>query len=89
VVENIEEGLNNFGIDYIKAKTWTTDAFYRETEKKIELRKSEGCVTVEMVSCPKRDFWVSCMLYCQIRITMSERCHSGRFTNGGSHFQWL
>jgi purine-nucleoside phosphorylase len=24
------------------------DAFYRETEKKIELRKSEGCVTVEM-----------------------------------------
>ncbi|PKO14086.1 MAG: uridine phosphorylase [Chloroflexi bacterium HGW-Chloroflexi-10] len=48
VVEKIEAGLNEFGIDYIKAKTWTTDSFYRETEKKIELRKSEGCVTVEM-----------------------------------------
>ena len=48
VVEKIEEELNKYGIDYIKAKTWTTDAFYRETEKKVELRKSEGCVTVEM-----------------------------------------
>ena len=36
------------GIPYIKAKTWTTDAFYRETEDKIALRVSEGCVTVEM-----------------------------------------
>lgn len=35
-------------IPFIKAKTWTTDAFYRETEKKIALRVSEGCVTVEM-----------------------------------------
>ena len=48
VVEKIEEGLNKLGIDYIKAKTWTTDSFYRETENKVELRKSEGCVTVEM-----------------------------------------
>ena len=48
VVKKIEEKLNEFGIDYIKAKTWTTDSFYRETEQKIELRKSEGCVTVEM-----------------------------------------
>lgn len=48
VVEKIEEEFNRSRIDYIKAKTWTTDAFYRETEKKVELRKSEGCVTVEM-----------------------------------------
>jgi uridine phosphorylase len=48
VVKKIEEELDKYGIDYIKAKTWTTDAFYRETEKIIELRKSEGCVTVEM-----------------------------------------
>ncbi|QVK18658.1 hypothetical protein KHQ81_02795 [Mycoplasmatota bacterium] len=38
-------GLN---IDYIKGKTWTTDAFYRETKEKIKLRKEEGCVIVEM-----------------------------------------
>jgi uridine phosphorylase len=48
VVGKIEEEFNRSRIDYIKAKTWTTDAFYRETEKKVELRKSEGCVTVEM-----------------------------------------
>ncbi len=48
VVGKIEEEFNKYRIDYIKAKTWTTDSFYRETEKKIELRKSEGCVTVEM-----------------------------------------
>jgi uridine phosphorylase len=35
VVEKIEEELDKYGIDYIKAKTWTTDSFYRETEKKI------------------------------------------------------
>ncbi len=29
-------------------KTWTTDAFYRETPGKVALRKQEGCLTVEM-----------------------------------------
>jgi uridine phosphorylase len=48
VVAKIEEEFIKDRIDYIKAKTWTTDSFYRETEKKVELRKSEGCVTVEM-----------------------------------------
>jgi uridine phosphorylase len=48
VVEKIEEEFKKDHIDYIKAKTWTTDGVYRETEKKIDLRRSEGCVTVEM-----------------------------------------
>ncbi len=48
VVAKIEEEFIKDKIKYIKAKTWTTDSFYRETEKKVELRKSEGCVTVEM-----------------------------------------
>jgi uridine phosphorylase len=48
VVGKIEEDFNAHKIAYLKAKTWTTDAFYRETEKKVEMRKSEGCVTVEM-----------------------------------------
>ena len=48
VVKKIEEDFNRYKIAYIKARTWTTDAFYRETEKKVELRKSEGCVAVEM-----------------------------------------
>ena len=44
----IEDQLKKEGLPCIKAKTWTTDAFYRETEDKIALRASEGCVTVEM-----------------------------------------
>ena len=44
----IEKTLSNENIPYIKAKTWTTDAFYRETEDKMALRVAEGCVTVEM-----------------------------------------
>jgi len=44
----IEERLIKENLPYIKAKTWTTDAFYRETDNKIALRALEGCVTVEM-----------------------------------------
>lgn len=47
-VDVILKVLNRCGVKYIEAKTWTTDAFYRETREKIALRKSEGCVTVEM-----------------------------------------
>lgn len=44
----IEKQLIKENIPFIKAKTWTTDAFYRETNDKIALRLSDGCVTVEM-----------------------------------------
>jgi len=45
VVSNILDALN---VSYVKGKTWTTDAFYRETKEEIELRKKEGCIVVEM-----------------------------------------
>jgi uridine phosphorylase len=48
VVKIIEEVLTEKQLPYIKAKTWTTDAMYRETVSKINLRRKEGCVTVEM-----------------------------------------
>lgn len=47
-VAAIERTLTRNESSYILAKTWTTDAFYRETIDKIQLRKQEGCVTVEM-----------------------------------------
>jgi uridine phosphorylase len=47
-VEAIERTLLERGTPYVKGKTWTTDAFYRETPAKVALRKAEGCVTVEM-----------------------------------------
>lgn len=47
-IQALETVLNRHGIDYLLTKTWTTDAFYRETPGKIAQRKSEGCLTVEM-----------------------------------------
>lgn len=40
--------LNKYGFDYTKGYTWTTDAFYRETEDKIKYFKDNGAVCVEM-----------------------------------------
>lgn len=48
VVKHIENTLSKLGLPHITGKTWTTDAFYRETEDKVALRRSQGCVTVEM-----------------------------------------
>ena len=46
--QKIEKILAENGINYIVGKTWTTDAIYRETINKINKRKEEGCLTVEM-----------------------------------------
>ena len=40
--------MEEAGLPYVKGKTWTTDAFYRETPKKIEARKNMGAICVEM-----------------------------------------
>lgn len=47
-LKSILEVLDTHKVPYINAKTWTTDAFYRETREKVELRRLEGCVSVEM-----------------------------------------
>lgn len=39
---------DQFGYPYVEGTTWTTDAFYRETPKKIEARKAMGAICVEM-----------------------------------------
>ena len=36
------------GCPYVKGKTWTSDAIYRETLPMIEERRQEGCFAVEM-----------------------------------------
>jgi len=48
VVDKLESVLRKHHIDYEIGKTWTTDAFYRETRDKIARRKSEGCIAVDM-----------------------------------------
>ncbi|MBQ7172370.1 MAG: nucleoside phosphorylase [Clostridia bacterium] len=42
------EILDELPVGYVTGKTWTTDAFYRETAEEIKKRKSEGCIAVEM-----------------------------------------
>jgi len=44
----VETVLKEHNRNYIVAKTWTTDAPYRETRAKAIRREKEGCATVEM-----------------------------------------
>jgi uridine phosphorylase len=44
----IEKVLQVHHCEYILSKTWTTDAIYRETQAKVQRRKAEGCIAVEM-----------------------------------------
>lgn len=44
----IESVLIRHGIDYLRTKTWTTDAIYRETAEKTAAYLAQGCLAVEM-----------------------------------------
>ena len=65
VVQKLVKVLEKNDINYEVGKTWSTDAFYRETKGKIAKRKEEGCLTVEMecsaliaiVEIPQRNAW--------------------------------
>ena len=48
VLKKVKASLEALSIPYLKGKTWTTDAFYRETKKIVKERIDEGCITVEM-----------------------------------------
>jgi uridine phosphorylase len=48
VIVKLEAVLKKHHVNYEIGKTWTTDAFYRETKKRIAKRKEENCVMVEM-----------------------------------------
>ena len=40
--------MKEHGISFVEGKTWTTDAFFRETLNNFEKRKKDGCISVEM-----------------------------------------
>lgn len=44
----LENYLKNHSFEYVKAITWTNDAYYRDTKQKIALAKKLGGVAVEM-----------------------------------------
>ena len=47
-VAALEAVLSAHSIEYVAGKTWTTDAIYRETAAKMQRRRAEGCLVVEM-----------------------------------------
>jgi uridine phosphorylase len=47
-VAALETVLKAHSVEYLLSKTWTTDAIYRETPAKMQRRKAEGCLVVEM-----------------------------------------
>ena len=44
----VEAFMKKNGMPYVAGKTWTTDAFYRETKDNFEKHKADGCISVEM-----------------------------------------
>ncbi len=44
----LAEIFDTLGVPYVKAKTWSTDSFYRETDRNMVHRKEVGCAVVEM-----------------------------------------
>lgn len=44
----LAETLSARGLSFRECITWTTDAFYRETEAMVAYRREEGCTVVEM-----------------------------------------
>ena len=44
----IEKALDKAGIEHIRTKSWTTDAFYRETAAKVKRRLAAGARVVDM-----------------------------------------
>lgn len=48
LLSTMENALNKAGIEYIRIKSWTTDAFYRETAAKVKRRLAAGARVVDM-----------------------------------------
>jgi uridine phosphorylase len=76
-VAALEATLQRQGVPYLIGKTWTIDAPYRETPNKIAVRKSEGCLTVEMEA-------ASLMAVAQFRgVTLGQVLYGGDDLSGG------
>ncbi len=48
LTKSLGEYLDREGFKYFMGTTWTTDAFFRETQKAVDKRLSQGAVCVEM-----------------------------------------
>ena len=79
----IEAELAHHGVPYDRAMTWTTDAFFRETEAKVARRREQGCLTVEMEAAALfavaafRGARFGQLLYCGDDVSATEWDHRG------------
>ena len=48
--DTVADFMKSSNLPYVVGRTWTIDAFYRETENNIMKRRAEGCISVEMES---------------------------------------
>lgn len=75
-IRAIESVLKAHKCSYLLGKTWSTDSFYRETKDKMQLRKDEGCLVVEM----------ECSAFCAIaeyrNVVFGQMIHSGDDISG-------
>lgn len=46
--EAIVAALGAAEVPFVRGRSWTTDAIYRETRERVQRRVAEGCLTVEM-----------------------------------------
>ena len=49
-IEVLDAVLGEHGVGHFTGRTWTTDAFFRETRSRIQRRIDEGCSMVDMES---------------------------------------
>lgn len=47
---DVKAALDRNGIAYAEGRVWTTDAIYRETPGRVERRRNQGCVAVDMAT---------------------------------------
>lgn len=47
-LRRLQTRLSALGVEARRGTTWTTDALYRETPERLQKRRREGCLTVEM-----------------------------------------
>lgn len=47
-IDILKKEIQKHGLEFILGKTWTTDAFFRETAGKAKAMKAKGCVCVDM-----------------------------------------
>lgn len=47
-VDVLRRTLDAAGLPHVTGRTWTTDAVYRETRTRVDRRRAEGCLTVDM-----------------------------------------